>query len=261
MTSPLDLSQASPSELSDLARELNEQFAVLDTDLRLQKAFEMFGESLIATSSFGRDAALLLHHLHRLQIPLRVFFIDTGFHFPETLAYRDTLAGLWKLRMETVFSRDEGRRQYAEAAPEGALRIRDTDACCGINKVAVQRAFLGRPDVSAFLSALRRDQSETRRETPFALVQRGKLKLCPFADWPQSQVDLYLRLWETPEHPLAAEGFTSIGCSPLTCTQRPSEGEGGRSGRWAGESKTECGLHLDLDGLPEGEGLQEGTSA
>jgi phosphoadenosine phosphosulfate reductase len=256
MPASLDLSQASAQETADLARELNEQFAALDTDMRLQKAFELFGEGLIATSSFGRDAALLLHHLHRLHLPVRVFFIDTGFHFPETLAYRDTLADLWNLRIETLASQDPGRRQYAEttadAEGKSALRIRDTDACCGINKVTVQRAFLARTDVSAFLSALRRDQSDTRKNTPFALVQRGRIKLCPFADWPQDQVELYLRLWETPEHPLAAQGYTSIGCSPLTCTQRPLLGEGGRSGRWSGEAKTECGLHLDLDGLPEG---------
>jgi phosphoadenosine phosphosulfate reductase len=253
MTPLIDLSQASAQELAEMAREINEQFAPLDADARLTKAHEMFGYSVIATSSFGKDAALLLHHLYRLQLPVRVFFIDTGFHFPETLAYRQTLADKWNLRMEIVSSADPGRRQYADTDSLGQIRIRDTDACCGINKVAVQRAFLGRKDVSAFLSALRRDQSETRRDTPFALVQRGRLKICPFADWPQDQVDLYLHLWETPAHPLAEAGYTSIGCSPLTCTQRPTDGQGARSGRWAGETKTECGLHLDLDGLPEGQ--------
>lgn len=252
MPASLDISKASPQELASLAAELNEQFAVLDADARLLKAHELFGEGLIATSSFGKDAALLMHHLYRLQLPMRVFFIDTGFHFPETLAYRDNLAAKWHLRIESVASGDPARRRYAESGNEGQLRIRDTDACCGINKVAVQREFLSRPDVSAFLSALRRDQSETRKATPFALVQRGKLKICPFADWPKDQVDLYLHLWEAPEHPLAALGYTSIGCSPLTCTQRPVSGDGDRSGRWAGETKTECGLHLDLDGLPEG---------
>jgi phosphoadenosine phosphosulfate reductase len=253
MPPPIDLSLASAQELADMAREINEQFSSVDADARLIKAYEMFGDSVIATSSFGKDAALLLHHLYRLQLPLRIFFIDTGFHFPETLAYRQTLADQWKLRMEVISSHDLNRRQYAETDLQGHIRIRDTDACCAINKVAVQRAFLARTDVSAFLSALRRDQSETRRETPFALVQRGRLKICPFADWPQDQVDLYLHLWETPVHPLANMGYTSIGCSPLTCTQRPTEGQGGRSGRWAGETKTECGLHLDLDGLPEGQ--------
>ncbi len=251
MTPSFDFNKASAQEVADLAKELDQQFRDLDSDARLIKAYELFGESLIATSSFGRDAALLLHHMHRLQLPLRVFFIDTGFHFPETFMYRDVLAAKWNLRVESVASQEALRRQYAENLPEGQIRIRDTDACCGINKVAVQREFLGRKDVSAFLSALRRDQSDTRKATPFALVQRGKIKLCPFADWTQEQVDLYFHLWETPEHPLAAQGYTSIGCSPLTCTQRPAEGESNRSGRWAGETKTECGLHLDLDGQPE----------
>jgi phosphoadenosine phosphosulfate reductase len=120
-------------------------------------------------------------------------------------------------------------------------------ACCGINKVAVQAAFLGRTDVKAFLAGLRRDQSESRKNTPFVQVQKGKLKICPFADWPAEDVELYLRLWEIPEHPLAKLGYTSIGCSPATCTSKPIDASDPRSGRWAKDDKTECGLHLDYE--------------
>ncbi len=231
------------------AASLNVEFAALDADARIQRAFELFGDALIATTSFGRDAALLLHHLQRLNIPVRVFFMDTGFHFPETLAYRDTLTKQWKLRVQTVESDNLGRRQYevienGKNGPE--THITNIDACCGINKVEVQRKFLALPDVSAFMSGLRRDQADTRKETPFVMVQRGKIKFMPFADWPSEQVDLYLRLWEVPEHPLAAQGYTSIGCSPVTCTRPPVDGDA-RSGRWANEAKTECGIHLDKE--------------
>ena len=236
------------------AEALNAEFAGLDADARLRRAWELFGDKLIATTSFGRDAALLLHHLHRLNLPVRIYFMDTGFHFPETLAYRDTLAKAWNLDIRTVSSdRPEAeRRQYAVPGNPGAdgrpqLRITDIDACCAINKVEVQRKFLALPDVDAFVSGLRRDQSDTRKETPFVAVQRGKIKFTPFADWPQQDVEMYLRLWEVPEHPLAAEGYTSIGCSPATCTSKPVEGADGRSGRWAGQKKTECGIHLDKD--------------
>ena len=201
--------------LHQQAEELNREFASLDADARLRRAYELFGEGLIATTSFGRDAALLLHHLHRLKIPIRVFFMDTGFHFPETLEYRDTLTKALDLRMHTVASDNPGRRQYA-VTENGELRITNIDACCGINKVEVQRKFLALPDVRAFVTGLRRDQSDTRKDTPFVQVQRGRIKIAPFADWPQEDVDLYLRLWETPEHPLAAQGYTSIGCSPVT---------------------------------------------
>jgi phosphoadenosine phosphosulfate reductase len=228
------------------AATLNEEFAALDADARLRRAFELFGDTLIGTTSFGRDAALLLHHLYRLKIPVRVFFMDTGFHFPETLEYRDNLTKLWNLRVETVASDNPGRRQY-EVMENGETRITNIDACCGINKVEVQRRFLALPNVSAFVSGLRRDQAETRKETPFVMVQRGKIKIMPFADWPQADVDMYLRLWEAPEHPLAAKGYTSIGCSPVTCTLPPVEGENARSGRWADEAKTECGIHLDTE--------------
>jgi phosphoadenosine phosphosulfate reductase len=112
--------------------------------------------------------------------------------------------------------------------------------------VEVQRRFLALPDVAAFLSGLRRDQSPNRKDTPFAQVQRGRIKIAPFADWPQKDVELYLRLWEVPEHPLAAQGYTSIGCSPVTCTRKPLSGENLREGRWAGDVKTECGLHTDF---------------
>jgi phosphoadenosine phosphosulfate reductase len=232
------------------AAELNEELAPLDADARLRLAYDVFGHGLIATTSFGRDAALLLHHLYRLKIPARVFFMDTGFHFPETLAYRDTLVKAWGLDVHTMQSdRPESeRRQYAVTVdgPNGPeVRITDVDACCGINKVEVQRRFLALPDVTAFVSGLRRDQASTRQDTPFAAVQRGKIKIAPFADWPQSDVDMYLKLWEVPEHPLAAEGYTSIGCSPTTCTRKPLPGEDARSGRWAEDAKIECGIHLD----------------
>lgn len=232
--------------LHEQAKALNEEFGKLDADGRLRRAFELFGEGLIATTSFGRDAALLLHHLKRLQIPIRVFFMDTGFHFPETLEYRDRLTREFGLRVNTVSSDDPERRRYAYTE-NGELKIKDTDACCGINKVEVQRRFLALPDVKAFVTGLRRDQSSTRKDLPFVQVQRGRIKVMPFADWPQEDVDLYLRLWELPEHPLAAQGYPSIGCSPVTCTRKPMPGEDARSGRWAGDAKTECGLHLDME--------------
>ncbi len=229
------------------AEALNAEFAALDADARLRRAWEIFGDKLIATTSFGRDAALLLHHLYRLKIPVRIYFMDTGFHFPETLAYRDTLSKAWDLNIQTVSSdRPEvERRQYATTTESGALHITDIDACCGINKVEVQRKFLALPNVEAFVSGLRRDQSPARKDMPFVAVQRGKIKIMPFLDWPHEDVDLYLRIRETPEHPLAALGYTSIGCSPETCTRRPLAGEDSRSGRWADDAKTECGIHLD----------------
>jgi phosphoadenosine phosphosulfate reductase len=246
---------AKPSKNADpaleaRARELDAEFAKLSTDERIRRAFELFGAGLVATTSFGRDAGLLLHHLHRLKIPIRVFFIDTTFHFPETLAYRDTLTSAFKLDLREERSADPGNRRYAENRGDSVaprIFIRDTDACCGVNKVAVQAKFLGRTDVTAFLAGLRRDQSDTRAQTPFVHVQKGKIKICPFADMPAADVELYLKLWEVPEHPLAAQGYTSIGCSPETCTQKPKPGGDARSGRWAGDGKTECGIHLDYE--------------
>jgi phosphoadenosine phosphosulfate reductase len=237
---------AAPGSLSAFAQELDREFASLSADERIRKAWALFGKELIATTSFGRDAGLLLHHLHRLQVPVRVFFIDTSFHFPETLAYRDTLTSAYRLDLREARSFEPDNRRYA-SLKDGKLSISDTTACCALNKVGVQAAFLGRTDVRAFLTGLRRDQSDTRAHTPFVHVQKGKLKICPFADWPAPDVDMYLRLWEVPEHPLAAQGYSSIGCSPVTCTSKPLDPGDPRSGRWVGEAKTECGLHLDYE--------------
>ncbi len=228
------------------AERLDSEFAALSPDDRLRRAFELFGQELIATTSFGRDSGLLLHHLYRVKIPIRVYFIDTTFHFAETLEYRDTLVSAYGIRLEEMRSEDPDNRRYAMEVANVA-RISDTNACCAINKVAVQARFMGRSDVKAVLSGLRRDQSETRKGTPFVQLQRGgKFKICPFADMPGGDVDLYLKLREVPEHPLTAQGYTSIGCSPVTCTSKPV-GDDTRSGRWAGEDKTECGLHLDFN--------------
>lgn len=228
------------------AQELDREFASLSAEDRIRKAYALFGSELIATTSFGRDAGLLLHHLNRLKVPIRVYFINTTFHFPETLEYRDTLTSAYGIDLHEMKTKDPLNRRYA-TDKGGVLSISDTQACCGVNKVAVQAAFLGRTDVKAFLAGLRRDQSDSRKDTPFVHVQKGKIKICPFADWPAEDVDLYLRLWEIPEHPLAKQGYTSIGCSPITCTSKPIDPADARSGRWAKDDKTECGLHLDYE--------------
>lgn len=246
LDAPAASAAAAPGTLAALAQDLDREFAALSADERIRKAFQQFGKELIATTSFGRDAGLLLHHLSRLAVPVRVFFIDTSFHFPETLAYRDTLTSAYQLDLRESRSFEPDNRRYANPAG-GVVAITDTNACCAINKVGVQAAFLGRTDVKAFLTGLRRDQSDSRSHTPFVHVQKGKLKICPFADWPAADVEMYLRLWEVPEHPLAKEGYSSIGCSPVTCTSKPLDPDDPRSGRWVGDAKTECGLHLDYE--------------
>jgi phosphoadenosine phosphosulfate reductase len=246
LDAPAAQGPAAPGSLQAFAQELDREFASLTADERIAKAWALFGKELIATTSFGRDAGLLLHHLHRLRTPVRVFFIDTSFHFPETLAYRDTLTSAYKLDLREARSFEPDNRRYAQSEG-GKPSISDTSACCAINKVGVQAAFLGRSDVKAFLTGLRRDQSDSRAHTPFVHVQKGKMKICPFADWPSGEVDMYLRLWEVPEHPLAAQGYSSIGCSPVTCTSKPLDPGDPRSGRWVGDAKTECGLHLDYE--------------
>ncbi len=235
-------SQANPSN----TEELDRAFASLSVDDRIRRASALFGSELIVTTSFGRDSGLMLHHIHRLKIPVRVFFINTTFHFPETLEYRDTLVSAYALDLKEIYPEEDNNRRFAMEVAN-VVKITDTDACCAINKVAPQAKILGRSDVKAFMTGLRRDQTETRKHTPFVQMQRGNFKCNPFADMPMEDVEMYLRLWDVPEHPLAKEGYTSIGCSPITCTRKPASEDDKRSGRWAGETKTECGLHLDFN--------------
>ncbi len=230
---------------AELVQALDREFASLTPDERILRAWEVFGDGLIATTSFGRDSGLLLHHIYRLKRPIRVWFIDTNFHFAETLEYRNTLVSHYALDLREVRNQEKPKRFAIEVA--NVVSISDTDACCALNKVGPQASILGRTDVTAVLSGLRRDQSVTRKSTPFVRLQHGKVKIAPLADMPAEDVDLYLRLWEVPEHPLAAQGFTSIGCAPGTCTAKPLPGQDGRAGRWAGQDKTECGLHVDFN--------------
>jgi len=169
-----------------------------------------------------------------------VFFLDTGFHFPETLAYRDQLMQQMGVNVQTLLpdvGHDGFRRKY------GDLYLSDPDRCCYINKVEpLQRAM---SNLTAWISGIRRDQTDSRRNTPIISVsKRGQYKICPMVNYTEGDVWRYINRHDLPVHPLFNLGYMSIGCSP--CTQPMDEGGDSRSGRWAGQSKTECGLHVDI---------------
>lgn len=234
-----ELEQFGPDEV---VRELEGRAA---TEI-LEWAVRFFGEEEIAaTSSFQTQSIPLLHRIAQLDADLPVVFLDTGFHFPETLSFRDRVAEEFGLEVQSVTNRlghDEFRRKY------GALHRRDPDMCCHLNKVEP----LGRAlePKAAWISGVRRDQTPARRETPVVAQSDkggGTYKICPMVEWTAEDVDAYIEEHDLPTHPLTAEGYTSIGCSP--CTACPSSEESGeRSGRWPDREKTECGLHLESEG-------------
>ncbi|HUH06886.1 MAG TPA: phosphoadenylyl-sulfate reductase [Egibacteraceae bacterium] len=201
------------------------------------------------SSSFGADSAVLLHLLAQIDPSVPVLFIDTGFHFPETIAYRHQIAELLGL----IDVRDL-RPDLSVAAQGrlhgGGLYVRDPDLCCAIRKVAPLDAALA--DFDGWASGLRREQTIDRADTPvIQLVRRGErelVKAAPLARWTGEDLTDYLRRHDLPRHPLADAGYPSIGCAP--CTRPVATGDDPRAGRWAGQSKTECGIHLELPLIP-----------
>ncbi len=192
-------------------------------------------------SSFGADSAVLLHMTSGIDRGATVLFVDTGQHFPQTLAYRDQLADL--LGLTGVTTVRPSREALMRDDPKATLHQEDPDGCCQLRKVRPLDVALAPFDV--WIAGVRRHQSSLRRALPRRERDRaGRIKLNPLADWSQAAVTDYLRRHDLPEHPLVAQGFPSIGCAP--CTTRAEAGEDARAGRWRGRQKTECGLHFPL---------------
>ncbi|HYO61255.1 MAG TPA: phosphoadenylyl-sulfate reductase [Actinomycetota bacterium] len=209
----------------------------------LSWAFSTIGNVAVATS-FQSSGLVILHMTRGLGLRAPVLFIDTGFHFGETIDFRRRIADEWDL--DVVDVRGEHRSAEGQAALYGPeLYRRDPEKCCFINKVEPLQAALEGYD--GWISGIRRDQSPLRAETPTMeaqMLQSGKevLKIHPLAHWSRDEVAAYVAEHSIPTHPLLEQGYRSIGCSPCTRAVRPDEDE--RAGRWSDLSKTECGIHL-----------------
>ena len=200
-----------------------------------------FGSKLLFTSSFGAGSGVLLHLWSEVARELPVVFLDTGFLFPETLAYRDQLAEQLKLNVEVVRPK-VGREEFLRENGANIYEF-NPDYCCEHNKVDPLKPYLARAE--GWISGLRRDQSKARAETPILLpTEEGPIKVHPLATMTAAEAKAYVIEHGIPEHPLVARRYLSIGCAP--CTRPVEEGEDERAGRWAGREKTECGIHLAL---------------
>lgn len=193
-------------------------------------------------SSFGTDSAVLLHLVAQVDRSTPVIFLDTGQHFPETLAHRDRLAG--QLGLTDVRSVAPDPEALARLDPGGGLHAANPDLCCTIRKAEPLEHALKGFDV--WLTGRRRRQAASRRTMPLVERDGKRLKVNPLADWDASDVDAYMTIHELPAHPLLAKGYPSIGCAP--CTSPVAAGEDARAGRWRGTGKTECGIHLTRNG-------------
>lgn len=225
----------------DLDRE-NARLEGLTPAERLAFAVEEFGADLLFTSSFGAQSGVLLHLWSEVAKGLPVVFIDTGFLFPETLAYRDQLAAQLGLTVKVLVP-DVANADFVSRYGVD-IQQKDPDFCCGLNKVAPLAPL--RESARGWVSGIRRDQSSTRRETPILEEDGHLVRVHPIVTLTREDVAAYLVEHGIPEHPLVKRRYLSIGCAP--CTRAVAEGEDERAGRWAFSNKTECGIHTARSG-------------
>lgn len=206
--------------------------------LRDTLANPLFGPVALV-SSFGAEAVVLLHMIAEIDTSMPVIFIDTEMLFPQTLAYQRKLAedlGLSDVRRitpsrEAVFLRD----------PDNLMYLADRDSCCALRKTEPLEKALAGFDV--WISGRKRFQGGIRVEMElFENEDDKRIKINPLAHWSRKDVADYIELNELPRHPLVKKGYPSIGCEP--CTTPVGSGEEDRAGRWRGEEKTECGIHI-----------------
>jgi phosphoadenosine phosphosulfate reductase len=203
----------------------------------LRWAGSTFGDDFAITSSMADG---LLAHLASRAVPgVHVIFLDTGYHFAETLGTRDWISSVLPVTLVNVRPEQSVPEQDAEFGPR--LFERDPDLCCSLRKVQPLAQTLA--GYTAWGSGIRRDESPSRAGTRLIDwdAKREMIKINPLAAWSQADVDAYIQEHQVPVNPLIDFGFASVGCAP--CTRAVAPGEDPRAGRWAGRTKTECGIH------------------
>ena len=242
---PLDSDRASPiapADLKETVRQLDAAYQGLPIEVLLDHAVhKLFPGKIALLSSFGTEAAVVLHYLAQVDKSVPVLFLETGKHFMETLMYRDILIDRFGFTDAREIKPD--RVDLSAQDPDGDLWSKDPTACCRIRKVLpLDRAM---QPFDSWITGRKRYQASTRKAIPlFEASAEGKIKVNPLAHWTPDMVQDAFKRLKLPQHPLFDEGYASIGCQP--CTRRVEAGEDARAGRWAGMDKTECGIHLDF---------------
>ena len=237
MSTIVSRSEHTEAELRALADEAEERFGAASGGEVLAWAAETFGAGLVVASSMA-DTHLV--HLAQAAAPgVDVLFLDTGYHFAETIGTRDAVAAVYDVNLLSITPRQTVAEQDAEYGPK--LHDRDPERCCALRKV--EPLERGLAPYTAWVNGMRRVDAPTR--TDIRVVdydaKRGMVKISPLAGWSDEDVAAYVEEHGVLVNPLFQDGYTSIGCEP--CTRRTLPGEDPRAGRWAGFAKTECGLH------------------
>ena len=227
----------SPEELRELVSHVGAELELAPAEHIIEWAAATFGDRFCITSSMA-DAVLA--HLASSVVPdIDVVFLDTGYHFAETIGTRDAVAATLPVNLVTIRPKQTVAEQ--DAAHGSELYRTDPDLCCQLRKVAPLAAALEQYD--AWATGLRRAETHNRVIAPVVGwdARKSKVKVSPLARWSDDQVERYVADNGVLVNPLVHDGYPSIGCLP--CTRRVAPGEDARSGRWAGTAKTECGIH------------------
>lgn len=221
--------------------------AIMARELLAEMIRREFPGRIALVSSFGIEAAVLLHMISTIDAATPVIFLDTGKLFGETLRYRDELVR--RLGLIDVRSIQPDATRLATEDPAGSLWQSDPDRCCAIHKVEpLERALAG---FDAWINGRKRHHSGTRSALPVVEAADGRIKINPLASWGPAEIDAYFAAHDLPRHPLEADGYRSVGCLP--CSDRSQPGEDARAGRWRGRDKTECGIHVPAAAAPRDE--------
>ncbi len=226
-----------PEELRELVSHWGAELELAPAEVIVEWAAATFGERFCVTSSMG-DAVLA--HLAATVAPgLDVVFLDTGYHFAETIGTRDAVAATLDVNLLTITPVQSVAEQDAAHGPD--LYRTDPDLCCQLRKVRPLTESLAGYD--AWATGLRRAETHNRVIAPVVGwdARKGKVKVSPLARWTDEKVEQYIADNDVLVNPLVHDGYPSIGCWP--CTRRVAPGDDPRSGRWAGTAKTECGIH------------------
>ena len=227
----------SPDEINRLA----EQFERHSPQEIIAWAVAEFAPDIALSSSFQTQSLPLLHMAMQAMPAIRVFFLNTGYHFWDSLIFREQLARELHVNVIDLYRDprwDVFRRRFGRELP-----VVDSNLCCYIHKVQpMQGALRG---LKAWITGIRRDQTKVRAQARILELQEdGLLKVNPLLNWKKADIEAYRAANNLPQHPLLKKGYCSIGCAP--CTRPVQEGEDERAGRWSSSGKTECGLHTDM---------------
>ena len=236
----LDLSSNDTSWSPKILKALNDQFKDASPRTILNWSYETFGRDVVMATGFGTSGIVLMHLASMLRVDPTIFYLDTDLFFPETYALKERIEnefGLTLTRVHGGLSVEEQSKQYGNE-----LWNSNPDRCCFLRKVQPLMSFLD--GKGAWITGVRTHQSDTRKNAQVIQwdATNNLVKINPLVRWTSREVWSYIKLNELPYNKLHNRGYPSIGCVP--CTKPVERGDDERSGRWAGKTKTECGIHI-----------------